>query len=209
MGKAVGQDAAGRAEQVAIGVGDEARNRSGAVGAAQVDQCGGRARVTRASLFNLKHSAEKEGAAEFCHAEQVAVGIGDQAGHRFYAVGAVEADQRGRRAGVTGRSLGDLEHRADADRPALICRPEQVAIGVGDQAGQWTGAVGAVEADQRGGGPRITTSSLGDFEHRAVAVRAAEFGCAEQVAAGVGEQAERGNAPSVPLKLTTVVGVLA
>ena len=69
-----------------------------------------------------------------CRAEQVAVGVGDQAALRVSAVGAVEADQRGGRAGVAGGGLDDLEHRAAVVRPAVRCRAEQVAVGVGDQA---------------------------------------------------------------------------
>ena len=55
--------------------------------------------------------------------------------HRVRPVGAVEADQRGRRAGVAGAGVGDLEHRAIAVRPARVCRAEQVPGGVGDQTG--------------------------------------------------------------------------
>ena len=75
-------------------------------------------------------------AALLCRAEQIAVGIGDQAakGKSAPAVVAGEADKRGGRAGVAGRSFGDLEHSADADRAAHLGCPEKIALGVGDQA---------------------------------------------------------------------------
>ena len=72
------------------------------------------------------------------------------------------------------------------------------------------GTIGAVEADQGGGGAGVAAGGLGDLEHRAVAVRPAAGCRAEQVAVGVGDQAGlTDTAPLAPLKLTRVVGVLA
>ena len=73
--------------------------------------------------------------------------------------------------------------------PSSHGRAEKVAVGVGDQAGLWERAVRAVEADQCGGRAGVAAGSLYDLEHRAVVVRAARLGGAEQVAVGVGDQA--------------------
>ena len=82
-----------------------------------------------------------------CCTEQVAVGVGDQVAIRSGTVGAVEADQGGRRASVAGGGLGDLEYRAEAVRPAACCCAEQVAVGISDQTADRTGTVCAIEAD--------------------------------------------------------------
>ena len=73
------------------------------------------------------------------------------------AIGAIgqraEADQGGGGAGVAAGGFDDLEHSAAAIRPASFCCAEQVAVGVGDHAGERLSAVGAIgqraEADQR------------------------------------------------------------
>ncbi len=109
------------------------------------------------------------------------MGVGDQAGIGSRAIGEVEADQGGWRAGVAGRSGAvdlDLEHRAVIIPPAAryaaarftASRAEQVAAGVGDQAGKGIRAIGAIEADQ--GGRRAGVAGRGgavdlDLEHRA------------------------------------------
>jgi hypothetical protein len=58
--------------------------------------------------------------------------IGDQAALRSATVGSVEVDQGRGVTGVAMGGLGNLEHRADAVRPAFQCRAEQVAVGIGD-----------------------------------------------------------------------------
>src|SRR6185437_15398815 len=89
--------------------------------------------------------------------------------------------------------LNDLKHCAVAARAARRGCTEQVARGVGDQAAGWKRAVRSVKADQRGRCAGVSTGGLGDLEHRAVVVRAAVYGCAEQVACGVGDQAAEWN----------------
>jgi hypothetical protein len=70
--------------------------------------------------------------------EQVAVGVGYQAAQRVCAVDAIEAGQDcgGARVarGSKGAVIDDLEHRTVAARAAALCGPEQIAVGVGDQA---------------------------------------------------------------------------
>ena len=184
------------AEQVAVGVGDQTGQRLGPVGAVEADQGGGAAGVAVGGLGDLIHRAIAISPALRCGAEQVAVGIGDQAGKREGTLGAdaVEADQGGGAAGVAVGGLGNLEHRAAAVRPAYVCRAEQVAVGIGDQAAVRYCTVGAVEVEQGSGGAGVAVGGLGDLEHRAVArrvgvvVRPAEYCCAEQVAVGISDQ---------------------
>ena len=52
---------------------------------------------------------------------------------RSGTVGAVEADQGDRGAGIAGGGLGNFEHGAVAVRPAPCRCAEQVPAGVGDQ----------------------------------------------------------------------------
>jgi hypothetical protein len=105
------------------------------------------------------------------------MGVGDQAAlRRIGTVGVVEADQGGRDAGVAGGGLGDLEHRAEAVRPALVGRAKQVAMGVGDQAAR-QGTVG-----QGRGRAGVAVGRLGDLINRAEIVRPAPRWGAEQVA---------------------------
>jgi hypothetical protein len=59
-------------------------------------------------------------------------------------------------------SLGDLEHRAVAVRPAACRCAKEVAVGVGNQAGNGYGTVGSVEADQ-GGKLRLSDFSCPDL----------------------------------------------
>ena len=117
------------------------------------------------------------------------MGVGDQAAERTGTVGAVEADQGGGGAGIAVGGLGDLEHRALVGRPAPNRCAEQVAVGIRDQGAVRTLTVGAVEADQVGGGAGVAVSGLGDLKYRAVTVRPAALCCTEQVAVGVGDQA--------------------
>ncbi len=126
-----------RAEQVSAGIGDQAA--CGKFQAVEVDHGGRRVRITTRGLFDLEHRAlvQKESA---CSAEQVAIGVHDQAPHRSNDIDG-ETGQRGRRAGVTCGGLDDLEHQVAA------C-PEKIAVGVGDQA---RGAEIFGEADQRAG----------------------------------------------------------
>jgi hypothetical protein len=103
------------------------------------------------------------------------------------SVVAVEADQRGGRAGVSAGSLYNLEHRAEAVRAAKFRRAEKVAVGIGDQTALRQIVV-RVEADQRGGRAGVAGRGLDNLEHRPFVVRAAERGRAEQVAVGIGGQ---------------------
>ena len=57
---------------------------------------------------HLEYRASIMGSAKACRAEQVAVGIDNQAGKRRRPVSAVETDQRGQGPGITG---GELEDR--------------------------------------------------------------------------------------------------
>ncbi len=84
----------------------------------------------------------------------------------------VEAVRRSRHAGEGDRddeaTAGDLEHRAVAVRPALKCRAEKIAVGVGDQAGIRRAAVGTVEDKQGRRSAGVAAGGLGDLEYRAV-----------------------------------------
>ena len=68
--------------------------------------------------------------------------------------------------------------------PAIVCRAEEVAARVGDQAGVRICAISEVKADQGGGGAGIAGSGLGDLEHRTYPISRPE-----EVAARVGDQA--------------------
>jgi hypothetical protein len=133
------------AEQVAVGI--ASRSPYGKVAVIEVDQGDEGAGVgVGAGVHNLEHRTVIVRPAKSCRAEQVPLGVKDQAAVRVGTVFAVEAEQGDGGAGVGVASLHDLEHRA-LTRPAAICRPEQVAGGVGDQAGGRVGTVGAaVEA---------------------------------------------------------------
>ena len=166
--------AAGGAEQVAVGVHDQAPHRRKSIG--QVSEAGqgdGGAGVTRGSLHDLKYGAAIYRAAAFCRPEQVAAGIGDQAPDRHIDL---EVHQCGGRAGVSGWRLRDFEHRAAAVRAAKLGRAEKVAVGIGDQARDGRVAVGAIEADQRGRGARVTCGGLRDLKQRAVGPRSRRRG---------------------------------
>jgi hypothetical protein len=135
---------------------------------------------------------------KFGRAEQVTVGVCDQGGKGFCAcaVRAVETDQRVWDIGVDRRGdragILHLEHRAVVARAAALGRAEQVAVSIRDQPGIGQFAVGAVEGDQRGQSTivewRSYRAGILHLEHRAIAVRAAFIGRAEQVAVGVGRQ---------------------
>ncbi len=94
----------------------------------------------KAAVGDLEHRAASPLAAVRGCAEQVAVVVDNQAGFGGRgAIGSRRSTSDGR-AGVTGGGLVDLEHRAvagDSSGPAVCrCRAEQVAVGVGDQAGR-------------------------------------------------------------------------
>src|SRR5215470_1104793 len=94
-------------------------------------------------------------------AEQVAVGVGDEAANRTRAVGAsgerAKVVEGGRGAGVAGGGLDYLEHRAVETVPRG--RTEQIALGVGDEAGPWVAAISAIgerpKADKNGRGAGV------------------------------------------------------
>ena len=168
-----------RAEQHAMGVGDQGAARFKPVVAGEIDQRRGRACVAANGLEDLEHRAigVRAGAdirAELVspdrRAEQVAVGVGDQADDPLGGI--VEANQGGERA-VAGGGLDEFEHRAVAVGAAARGRAEQIAVGVRDQPADWAGAIVAVEINQRCGDAGITAGGLDEFEHRAIAVGAA------------------------------------
>ena len=82
-----------RAKQVAAGVGDQAAVRRIACGVAEVDQGVGGAGVACGGLRDLERRAIIPAPAPLCRAEQVSVGIDDQAAERSVTVGVIEADQ--------------------------------------------------------------------------------------------------------------------
>src|SRR5262245_25402063 len=96
-----------RAEQVAVSVGDQTSDRFSTVWTVEVDQSGGGAGVAVRGLGNLEHGAVAVGSAQGCRAEQVAVGISDQAAERKATVGAVKADQ-GRKLRLSDFSCPNL-----------------------------------------------------------------------------------------------------
>src|SRR5262249_31012806 len=69
---------------------------------------------TEAAAGDLEHRTVAVRPAYNCRAEQVGVGVGDQAGRWFGTVCAIEVEQGGWGAGVAVSGLGDLEHRAEA-----------------------------------------------------------------------------------------------
>src|ERR1700722_15714564 len=152
-------------------VGDEAGLGIFAVGAVEADERLGRA-VAGRGPDDLEYRSVLVDAPAGGRPEQVAVGVGDEAGLGIGAVGAGEAPKRGRPARIAGRGFGHLQHCPVAVSAALKGRPEQVAVGVGDEAGLRTCALVVVEADQRGGLVCIAGRGLGDLEHRAVAISA-------------------------------------
>src|SRR5262249_16149654 len=107
------------------------------------------------------------------------------------------AHQVRRRAGARGK------FRAVAIRPAPVCRTEQVAVSIGDQAAGRLGTVGSVEADQGGGRAGVAMSGLGDLEHRADFPSARATYCGEETAAARAP-ASRATEVAQP-KLTTLV----
>ncbi len=119
----------------------------------------GVAGVAAGSLGDFEHRAVVVRAALFRRAEKVAVGVDDQRGQGKRAVGIVETDECGGRAGVAGRSLDNLEHGAASFRAAAVGRAEKVTVGVGNQAGEGLLAfvvegvvdVEGVETDECGG----------------------------------------------------------
>src|SRR5262249_53704793 len=76
-------------------------------------------------------------------------------------------------------AAGDLKYRAPAVRPAACCCAKQVAVSIGDQAGERQRTVGSVEAYQSGGAAGVAVDGLDDLKHRAVAVRTARESRAE------------------------------
>jgi hypothetical protein len=60
-------------------------------------------------------------------------------------------------------------------------------VGVGDQAADRPGTIGAVKADESHGSAGVAVGGLGDLKHRAGAIRPAAYRCAKEVAVGVGD----------------------
>src|SRR5262249_58991677 len=131
-------------------------------------QSSGGAGVAVGCLGDFEPRAVAVRPADYCRAEQVAVGVGDQAAVRIATIDSVdvEADQGGRSAGVAGSGLDDLENRTSVVvtnvvcRTTLGCRAEQVALGISNQTAERLGTVGSVEADQGGGGAGVAGSGL-------------------------------------------------
>jgi hypothetical protein len=86
-------------------------------------------------------------------------------------------------------TVGDLERSALAARPPRICRAEQVAVAVGNQAGTQIAAIVPAEVDHGGWGAGVNAIRFGDLEYRAGSGRPACCRCAKQVAVGVHNQA--------------------
>ncbi len=79
-------------------------------------------------IGNLEHRAISVRSARLGCAEEVAFGVGDQAGFRKRAVGIVEGDQGGWCACITARGLGDLEHRANSGRSPYWVVPMRLPL---------------------------------------------------------------------------------
>ena len=126
-----------RAEQVTVGIGNQAGKGLGPV--ADVEAEKGRGSVSTAIVDELEHRANEICSAGECGAEQVTVGIGEQAGIGSRPVAEVEAEKG--RESVSAAMVDELEHRAIAICSALRSRAEQVTVGIGNQAGPGNGPV--------------------------------------------------------------------
>ena len=141
---AVGPAFVRRAEEVALRVEGQDGRRIGSVGGTVEGGEGGEGAATGGQL---EHRAIIGGSAEFRRAEEIALRVAGQAGHREGAVGAIERGQGG--GGIAAG--GQLPGRAQVVGPASVRRAEEVALCVADHAGKRLGPVGAVERGQRGG----------------------------------------------------------
>jgi hypothetical protein len=133
-----------------------------------VAACWGRRHGNKAAVGDLEHSTAVEGeawAAAWGRPEQIAVDVGNEAGNRVAAIGAIKTGHDGRRAGIAGSSPDDLEYTSLTASAYGLVRPEQVAVGVGDQA-----AAGA-DVGQCDGRAGVAGRRIDDFEHRAKASR--------------------------------------
>ena len=150
------------AEQVAMRISDQAGCRTSAIVCrAEASQNCGCAGIAAGDLGEFEHRADGEASLVNCkspsrRAEQVAIGVKDQATARTRSIGAIgqgaEADEGRGGAGIAVIGLLDLKHRpAETNkiaRDAAMCpaaggRAEQVAFGIGDQAAARTCAIGA------------------------------------------------------------------
>src|SRR5271166_6495490 len=174
------------AEQIACSVGEQAASGPGAVETVEADQGGGGADVAPLALGELEYRARVVRPAIRGRTEQIVAGVDGQAGAWKPAIAGVKADERDRSGRVAIPSLSDLENGAAPViairiRAAEICRAEQIAFVVGDQAPKRIRTVGAVEAEQDCWSASVTAPGLDDLEHRAQTVRPAGVGCSEKV----------------------------
>src|SRR5437016_6098787 len=137
--------------------------------------------------MEFEHRAGSGRAARVGRAEEIAGAVRDQAAQGTARVDAVEGGKGGD-AAAAGRYL---KHRAIAGRAATVGCAEEIAAAVLDQAAYGGLSGGAVEGGK--GGDAATAGLY--LEHRARIGRAATVGCAEEVAAGVLDQAAVGPAP--------------
>src|SRR5271165_653813 len=181
----------GRTEQIVAGVDGQAGAWKPAIAGVKADERDRSGGVAILGLSDLENRAAPVGTylispAPDCRAEQISMAVKDRAGSGVLAIGVVEADQDGGGVGVALRGLGNFEYGAAPViairiRAAEICRAEQIAFVVGDQAPKRIRTVGAVEAEQDCWSASVTAPGLDDLEHRAQTVRPAGVGCSEKV----------------------------
>src|ERR1019366_7298484 len=115
----------GRTEQVADGVGDYAAGWEGAVGAVEAGHGDGGTGITYFGLRDLEHrTVHAEAAGPLCGAEQVVVGVRDEATVGEDAIGAVKADQnpqnrRHRSFSIVARNASLLSIAKDNSRQTI------------------------------------------------------------------------------------------
>ena len=194
------------AEQIARGIGDEARRGVCSISRVEACQHGRHARINAIRRFDdLIHRTIIAGAL-VRGTEQVAIGVRDQAAFGIDPVAAVEAGEHDRRARIAGCGLGDLEHCAVVVRPTREGCSKQVTARVGRQCACGERSIRAIEAD---GGKDRTAKAGHDLEDGAKTAGPSKFRGTEQVPSGPASRLPRGNIPSVPLRLASTVGVVA
>src|SRR5262249_50612772 len=143
-----------------------------------------------------------------CGAEQVSIGVSEQAATGTGSVAAAETEQGIK--GVAAVSVDEFEHRAVTEQPTPWGGGEKVAIGVGERGATGEASVGAPgEIDQ--GVKGIAAVVVDEFDHRAGAVRSKPVCGAKQVALGVSDQAKESSAAyeALPECVQGVQGVAA
>src|SRR5262249_37721265 len=126
----------------------------------------------------FEHRAAAVRSTTWCGAEQVAVGVGDQAAVRTNSVAGVEIAEVDQGVESVGAIVVDeFEYRAINVRSIPLCGTEQVAVGVGDQAAVRkhsvrVHSVDAVKIDQ--GAESVGAVIVDEFEHRAEVKRSTD-----------------------------------